>query len=43
MARAPVGFHTLCVGTARTLARQSGSAGLPDSLLVTYAIHTTIS
>ena len=36
-------FHTLCVRTAKALARLRGCAVLPEPLLVTYVISTIIS
>ena len=35
--------HTLCVWTAKALARLHGCAGLPEPLLVAYVISTIIS
>ena len=36
-------FHTLCVRTAKALARLRECAGSPEPSLVAYAIHTIIS
>ena len=36
-------FHTLCVRTAKALARLCGCAGSPESSLVAYVISTKIS